>query len=360
MSSTFGKNIKITIFGESHSESIGVTIDGLPAGKKINMEKLFCFTSRRAPGTSEFTTARKEDDKPHFICGLINNTTCGSPLTALIMNKDTKAKDYAKIADLPRPSHADYTAHIKYNGYNDTRGGGHFSGRLTAPLCLAGGIIMQFLEDKNISIFSHIKQIYKFKDMAFDPVNPDISYYKSLAQKPFPVMDTESEKNMKSAITKAKSEGNSLGGIIECMITGLPVGVGEPMFDGLENKISQAVFAIPAVKGIEFGSGFDSALLTGKENNDEFYTEKGHIKTKTNNSGGINGGISNGMPIIFNTVIKPTPSIAITQNTVSLSQNKNEKLIIEGRHDPCIVPRALPCIESAAAISIYDLLLDLK
>ena len=360
MSSTFGKNIKISIFGQSHSEAIGVNIDGLPVGEKIDMQKLLKFTARRIPGKSEFSTTRKEDDLPKFICGLVNETTCGAPLTAIIENQNAKPKDYDKISDLPRPSHADYTAHIKYKGFNDIRGGGHFSGRLTAPLCLAGGIIMQFLEDYNIQIFSHIKQIYNIKDDSYNTINPDINLYKNITENEFPVINQNSAKLMKSEILKAKSLGNSLGGIIECMIIGLPVGVGEPMFDGLENKISQAIFAVPAVKGIEFGNGFDSVLLTGKENNDEFFIENNIVKTKTNNSGGINGGISNSMPIVFRVAIKPTPSIGTTQNTISLSKNKNTELIIEGRHDPCIVPRALPCIESAAAIAIYDLLLDLK
>ena len=360
MSSLFGQNIKISIFGQSHSKAIGVTIDGLPAGKKIDMEKLFSFMQRRAPGTSEFSTSRREEDKPHFLCGLIDDITCGAPLTAIILNNNVKSKDYEKIADLPRPSHADYTAHIKYKGFNDIRGGGHFSGRLTAPLCLVGGIIMQLLEEEGIEVFSHIKQIYNIKDDAFNSVNPDIALYKSASQNKFSVLNKDAENKMKNAIIKAKTEGNSLGGIIECMVTGLPVGVGEPMFEGIENKIAQAVFAVPAVKGIEFGNGFDSVLLTGKENNDEFYTKNDEIKTMTNNSGGINGGISNGMPIIFRIAIKPTPSIQIKQNTINLSKNENSQLQIVGRHDPCIVPRALPCIESAAAIAIYDLLLNLK
>ena len=250
MSSLFGQNIKISIFGQSHSKAIGVTIDGLPAGKKIDMEKLFSFMQRRAPGTSEFSTSRREEDKPHFLCGLIDDITCGAPLTAIILNNNVKSKDYEKIADLPRPSHADYTAHIKYKGFNDIRGGGHFSGRLTAPLCLVGGIIMQLLEEEGIEVFSHIKQIYNIKDDAFNSVNPDIALYKSASQNKFSVLNKDAENKMKNAIIKAKTEGNSLGGIIECMVTGLPVGVGEPMFEGIENKIAQAVFAVPAVKGI--------------------------------------------------------------------------------------------------------------
>lgn len=328
MSSTYGTNIKISVWGQSHSEAIGVTIDGLPAGIKIDTDKLKRFMARRAPGQSQYTTPRKETDEPHFLCGLVDGITCGAPLTAVIYNKDTRSGDYKNICDIPRPSHADFTAHIKYGGNQDVRGGGHFSGRLTAPLCIAGGICLQILEKEGILINAKISSIGG--------------------------VDTSTE-DMLAEIEKARADGDSVGGIIKCTVTGMPVGIGEPMFDGVENKISQAVFAIPAVKGIEFGNGFECAKMRGSENNDEFYMQDGKVKTRTNNHGGILGGITSSMPIVFNTAIKPTPSVGIEQNSISFSKNKNEKLIIKGRHDPCIAIRAVPCVEAACAIAIYDL-----
>ncbi len=328
MSSTYGTNIKISVWGQSHSEAIGVTIDGLPAGIKIDTDKLKRFMARRAPGQSQYTTPRKETDEPHFLCGLVDGITCGAPLTAVIYNKDTRSGDYKNICDIPRPSHADFTAHIKYGGNQDVRGGGHFSGRLTAPLCIAGGICLQILEKEDILINAEISSIGG--------------------------VDTSTE-DMLAEIEKARADGDSVGGIIKCTVTGMPVGIGEPMFDGVENKISQAVFAIPAVKGIEFGNGFECAKMRGSENNDEFYMQDGKVKTRTNNHGGILGGITSSMPIVFNTAIKPTPSVGIEQNSISFSKNKNEKLIIKGRHDPCIAIRAVPCVEAACAIAIYDL-----
>ncbi len=328
MSSTYGTNIKISLWGQSHSEAIGVTIDGLPAGIKIDTDKLKRFMARRAPGQSKYTTLRKETDEPHFLCGLVDGITCGAPLTAVIYNKDTRSGDYKNICDIPRPSHADFTAHIKYGGNQDVRGGGHFSGRLTAPLCIAGGICLQILEKEGILINAEISSIGG--------------------------VDTSTE-DMLAEIEKARADGDSVGGIIKCTVTGMPVGIGEPMFDGVENKISQAVFAIPAVKGIEFGNGFECAKMRGSENNDEFYMQDGKVKTRTNNHGGILGGITSSMPIVFNTAIKPTPSVGIEQNSISFSKNKSEKLIIKGRHDPCIAIRAVPCVEAACAIAIYDL-----
>ncbi len=326
MSSTYGNKIKISIFGQSHSEAIGVTIDGLPAGFSIDMEKLQVFMNRRAPGQSKYTTSRKEADVPAFLSGLVDGVTCGAPLTAIIRNTNTRSSDYDNIRDIPRPGHADFTAHVKYGGFEDVSGGGHFSGRLTAPLCVAGGICKQLLEKQGIEITASISEIG------------------GNAEEPF------------SAIEEAGSRGDSVGGIIECVVTGLPAGIGEPMFDGLENRIAQAVFAVPAVKGIEFGRGFEAGRICGSENNDEFYYDGGEVKTRTNHHGGILGGISSGMPVVFKTAIKPTPSIAIEQNSISYSRKENAVLAVRGRHDPCIVPRALPCIEAAAAIAVYDLM----
>lgn len=353
MSSIIGKNLKISIFGQSHSEGIGVVIDGLPAGHEIDMEKLSSFLKRRAPGNSSFATPRREGDTPHFVSGLFNGKTCGAPLCAVIENKNTRSKDYDNLKITPRPGHADFTAEIKYEGFQDHTGGGHFSGRLTAPLCVAGGIAKQILEKKGIKITAHIKSIKDIEDDSFDFRN-----IKTPESDTFSVLNAEKGQKMLSLIEKVKGEGDSVGGVIECAIEGVSQGVGEPMFDGIENKISQITFGIPAVKGIEFGLGFASTLLKGSENNDAFYVSDGSVLTKTNNSGGILGGISNGMPIIFKVAIKPTPSISKEQESVNITTMQNENVTVSGRHDPCIVPRAVPCVEAAAAIAILDLLLN--
>ena len=326
MSSTYGNKVKISIFGQSHSEAIGVTIDGLPAGFAIDMAELQRFMNRRAPGQSRYTTPRKEADRPEFLSGLVGNVTCGAPLAAIIRNTNTRSGDYDNIRDIPRPGHADFTAHVKYNGYEDVSGGGHFSGRLTAPLCVAGGIIKQILAADGITVEASVAEIG------------------GNAEEPF------------SAVESAAARGDSVGGIISCTITGLPPGIGDPMFDGLENRIAQAVFGIPAVKGIEFGRGFEAAGLCGSENNDEFYYDGGQVKTRTNNHGGILGGISSGMPVTFRVAVKPTPSISIEQRSISYAKGEDAVLKVKGRHDPCIVPRAVPCVEAAAAIAVYDLM----
>lgn len=326
MSSTYGNKVKISIFGQSHSEAIGVTIDGLPAGIAIDMEELQRFMNRRAPGQSRYTTPRKEADRPEFLSGLVGNVTCGAPLSAVIRNTNTRSGDYDNIRDIPRPGHADFTAHVKYKGYEDVSGGGHFSGRLTAPLCIAGGIIKQILAADGITVEASIAEIG------------------GNAEDPF------------AAVEEARARGDSVGGIISCTVRGLPPGIGEPMFDGLENRIAQAVFGIPAVKGIEFGRGFEAARLCGSENNDEFYYDGDQVKTRTNNHGGILGGISSGMPVTFRVAVKPTPSISIEQRSISYSKGEDAVLAVKGRHDPCIVPRAVPCVEAAAAIAVYDLM----
>ena len=326
MSSVYGNYIKVSIFGQSHSAAIGVVLDGIPAGYAIDMEELQNFMNRRAPGQNQYTTSRKEADQPEFLAGLVGNVTCGAPICAIIRNTNTRSGDYENIRDIPRPGHADYTAHVKYGGHEDVSGGGHFSGRLTAPLCIAGGIIKQILAKDGIEIDAEIREI---GGNAFDPW---------------------------AAIDAAKEAGDSVGGIIGCTIAGLPVGIGGPMFDGVENRVAQAVFSIPAVKGIEFGRGFDAARIRGSENNDEFYFDGDTVKTRTNNHGGILGGITSGMPVTFNVAIKPTPSISIEQDSISYSKGENAKLAVKGRHDPCIVSRAVPCVEAAAAIAIYDLI----
>jgi len=358
MSNTFGSNIKITIFGQSHSQAIGVVIDGLPAGIAIDFAELQAFLQRRMPGQDKYTTSRKEADEPEFISGIVDGVTCGAPVTAIIRNTDIRSSDYENIRDIPRPSHADFTALVKYGETHDIRGGGAFSGRMTAPLCIAGGICLQLLEREGISIAAHITRIGNVVAEDFNPVNVGKSEFKALKTAVFPVSDKAAAEKMLSAIEEASLTGDSLGGIIECAAIGLPAGVGDPMFDGMENRIAHIIFGIPAVKGIEFGNGFEAAGLKGSENNDAFVTShgatKGDVKTRTNNHGGILGGITSGMPLIFRTAIKPTPSISIEQDSVSLSRMEPVKLKVEGRHDPCIVPRAVPCIEAAAAIAIYD------
>lgn len=349
MSSSYGKDMRITIFGQSHSPAIGVTIEGIPAGQEIDFNELAVFLDRRAPGRNEFSTARREADKPEFISGIKGNVTCGTPLTAIIRNTDTRSQDYEELVRIPRPGHADYTANVKYGGAQDYAGGGHFSGRMTAPLCVAGGIFMQFLRREGIEIISCIKSIGSISD--------ENELTVSTAGKEFPAVSDDAGEKMRALIAAAKAEGDSVGGVIECKVIGVPAGLGDPMFDGIENRIAQAVFGIPAVKGIEFGIGFAAAKLRGSENNDCFEMKENKVVTKTNNCGGILGGITDGMPVVFRAAIKPTPSVAKEQRTLNFVTGEQEILRVGGRHDPCIVPRAVPCIESAAAIAVYDALL---
>ena len=352
MSYSLGNKLKITVFGQSHSDFIGVTIDGLPYGYKPNTELINEYLQRRS-GLNDLSTCRREKDEVKFISGLLDGKTCGAPLTSIIENQDVKSKDYSKLKAVPRPSHADYVANVKYLSNYDYRGGGQFSGRMTTPLCIAGAIAIDLLSQQGITIKARIKSIKNVEDGLVSLTNEEPF---TTADKFFPTIDEGKAEKMKEVILEAKSQGDSVGGKIECFIYGMPIGVGEPNFDSLESKISSYVFSIPAVKGIEFGNGFDATYLYGSENNDDFYFDNDIVKTKTNNSGGINGGISNGMPIVFTTAIKPTPSIYKEQNSVNLNTKSNETLIIEGRHDPCIVPRALPVIECMTALAIYDLI----
>ena len=360
MSSVFGKNIRISIFGQSHSPAIGTVIDGLPSGKRIDLERLGKFMARRAPGRNEYSTARREPDVPEILSGVKNGLLCGAPLAAVIRNTDTDPSAYSDTADRPRPGHADFTAHMKHSEAHDFSGGGHFSGRLTAPLCIAGGIIIQLLEEEGIDVGAHISEIAGIPDEPFDPVSISSEDLDRVRKSPFPVMESGAGDLMRAAIMTAGQAGDSVGGIIECAVLGLPPGIGEPMFEGLENMIAAALFAVPAVKGVEFGSGFAGSRSKGSENNDPFICSGGKIKTRRNSHGGILGGISTGMPVIFRAAVKPTPSIALEQDTISFSKMENVRLSIRGRHDPCIVPRAVPCVEAAAAIAVYDLLLSSK
>ena len=387
MSSSYGNNIRLTIFGQSHSPAIGMTLEGIPAGKKIDFEKLNDFMKRRAPGNNAYSTPRKEADLPEFLSGVVGNVTCGTPITAIIRNTNTRSQDYNILKDVPRPGHADYTGFVKYGPDRDYTGGGHFSGRLTAPLCIAGGIIKQFLEEEGVYICSRIASIGGIEDEGdlVDYVQKSVltgscrnsnsnetksesTFCKAAglnfgnpgAEGDFPTISAEQGEKMKAFIAEKKAEGDSVGGIIECAVFGMPAGVGDPMFDGMENRIAQIVFGIPAVKGLEFGNGFEAAKLTGSQNNDPFYLENGQVRTKTNNCGGILGGITNGMPLIFRAAFKPTPSIAKEQDSVNLNTMEETKFVVPGRHDPCIVPRAVPCIEAAAAVAVYDAIRDAK
>ena len=353
MSSTYGENLKLSIFGQSHGAAIGMTLDGIPAGLPVDLDKLQTFLNRRAPGQNDWSTPRKEEDRPDFLAGLVDGFTCGAPIAAVIPNRNTRSGDYADLRDCPRPGHADFTAQIKYGGFQDAAGGGHFSGRLTAPLCIAGGLCKQWLEEMGIQIGAHILAIGECGDNYFDPMDPEIETVSA----DFPVLNPESGANMQALIANAKAAGDSIGGIIECAVTGLPAGIGEPMFGGVESRIAQIVYGIPAVKGVEFGIGFDCACVPGSQSNDGFAIVDGKIVTQTNNAGGILGGITNGMPLIFCAAIKATPSIACPQRSISLRALKERTLSVKGRHDPCIVPRAVPVIEAAAAIAIYDMIL---
>ncbi len=361
MSSTFGKNIKISVSGESHADAIGVIADGFPAGFPINMDALSAFLKRRAPGQNRFSTPRKEGDVPEFLSGLLENVTTGAPVMAIIRNTNTRSKDYDALRDIPRPGHADFAAEVKYGGFQDVRGGGHFSGRLTAPLCIAGGIALQMLKEKGIEIFAHIRCIHGEEGAPPSYTPDEIPALRTIAEKDFPVWDDAAGMRMQAEIDKARLELDSVGGVIEVAAIGLPAGIGAPMFDRLEGKIAAAVFGVPAVRGIEFGSGFAAATLLGSENNDAFYYDTdGTVKTRTNHAGGTLGGISTGMPLVYRVAIKPTPSIAKTQESISLSKKTGATLSVEGRHDPSIVPRAVPVLEAVTALALLDALLDME
>lgn len=358
MGSTYGTHLKFTIFGQSHSPAIGVTIEGIPAGSVIDMDALQDFLSRRAPGNSPLSTPRKEADIPQFLSGLVGNTTCGAPLTAIIPNTNTRPVDYDALREHPRPGHADYTAQMKWGGFQDVSGGGHFSGRLTAPMCIVGGICQQLLEREGITVAAHIHSVGTVQDRSIDPVGVTARVLRDLRSARLPVFDKSTASSMEAEILRAKAAGDSIGGVIECCAVGLPAGLGDPMFGGMENRISQIIFGIPAVRGIEFGTGFAAAAMLGSQHNDAYYYDGISVKTKTNHHGGILGGITSAMPLIFRVAIKPTPSIGIPQETVSLSKKEDYTLTIQGRHDPCIVPRAVPCVEAAAAAAIYDAYLE--
>ena len=365
----FGRNIDIRIYGASHADRIGVLVKGIEAGKPVDMEKLRAFLERRAPGKNSWSTVRQEDDVPEFLSGIEDGRTTGDVIEAVIINKAARPSDYRcggsglcadaatassaadpadypEAAPVPRPSHADYPAWVRYGQIES--GGGHFSGRMTAPLCIAGGLFIQWLDEIGIRICAHISGIGNIMD--------DEMGEGDTVEAEFPTVSSSKGDEMKQHISRVKCRGDSIGGIIECKAFGLPAGIGEPLFGSLEGMIAQSIFAVPAVKGIEFGRGFESAEITGSENNDAFRIKEGKVVTATNNHGGILGGMSSGMPLVVRVAIKPTPSICREQDSVDLIEMKNTKVRIEGRHDPCIVPRAVPCVEAAVAIALYDAL----
>lgn len=356
MSSTYGEKIKISVFGESHGGGIGVVIDGLPSGEKIDFDRVLAQMARRAPGRDKTATPRKESDLPKILSGMLENSLTGAPLCAVIENTNTKSGDYKSIMSCPRPGHSDYTAFVKYGGANDVRGGGHFSGRLTAPIVFAGAICRQLLERRGIKIAAHIQSIGGVEDAPFNPVEIDGGLIDELNNSSFALIDKGAEEKMRAVVEDARMSLDSVGGVIECAVTGIDAGLGEPMFDGVEGVIAKAVFGIPAVKGIEFGRGFELASMRGSQSNDAFFYKDGRVVTATNNCGGILGGITNGMPVIFRAAIKPTPSIAQKQSTVDLQKKENASLEIKGRHDPCIVPRAVPVIEAITAVALINLM----
>lgn len=349
MSSSYGENLLLTIFGQSHSPAVGMTLQGIPAGQTIDLNALQRFLDRRAPGKNAWSTPRREADVPQWLSGLRGNVTCGTPITAILPNANTRPADYETLSRVPRPGHADYTASVKYFGAQDSSGGGHFSGRLTAPLCAAGGICRQLLEREGVCIWARVRSIGSVTD--------DSPFTSPTDALPFPALSPEKAEEMKAAIAAAHAQGDSLGGVIECVALNLPAGLGDPMFGGMENRIAALAFGVPAVKGIEFGLGFESARLFGSQVNDPFVLKDGRVQTESNHCGGILGGITNGMPLVFRVAIKPTPSIARPQQSINLHTLEPETLSVPGRHDPCIVPRAVPCIEAVAALALYDALL---
>lgn len=356
MSSLFKGGISVSVFGESHGKGIGAVMDGLPAGEPLDLDRIYAFMARRAAKKDGTSTLRLEKDIPEILSGFYEGKTTGTPLSAVIFNGEQHSADYGNISHIARPAHADFTGYLRYNGANDPRGGGHFSGRLTAPLVFAGAVCAQILERRGITTGAHILSIKDVRDVGFDPMNVSAEQLEAVKSRSFPVISDSAEEQMRSVILSARDSLDSVGGIVECAAVGMPAGVGSPMMDGLENVISRLVFAIPAVKGIEFGEGFGCTQLFGSENNDEYAIVDGKIVTLTNAHGGILGGISSGMPIVFRTAFKPTPSISRPQKSVDFKDMTKQELVIKGRHDPCVVPRAVPCVEAALNIALVSAL----
>lgn len=360
MSGIFGMNIKMSIYGESHGKAVGVVLDGLPPGIALDEEAIAREMARRAPGQSALTTARKEKDAVEIQSGFFNGYTTGTPLCARIVNSDQHSKDYSILKDKMRPGHGDYAGYVRYQGYNDYRGGGHFSARLTAPLVFAGAVAKQALAQYGITIGAHILRIHDIVEPNFNPLGESEAALKAIDGKSFPVINDAIGEQMQSCILTAKGALNSVGGVIEAMAINLPAGLGAPYFDSVESHLSQMLFSVPAVKGIEFGDGFGFAQLTGAEANDQMHYEEGRVRCYTNHNGGITGGLTNGMPLVFRVAMKPTASISREQKTVSMAEHSDTTLTVVGRHDPCIVQRAVPVIEAVTAWTLWDLLIEAK
>lgn len=356
MSSIWGRNITISLFGESHGESIGVVLDGIPSGIPLDLSEIQQFMDRRAPGKDIFSTPRKEADLVKIQSGFYQGKTTGTPLCGMIFNTDTRSKDYT---DMPlRPSHADYTGTMRYRGFQDPRGSGHFSGRITAPLVFAGAVAKQILKQYDIFVGAHISSIASQNDRRFEPVHLSVEELLSPGQKNFPVLDNSVEGKMKQLIDQARMDQDSVGGLIECAVVGMPAGIGSPMFGGIENVLASIIWGIPGIRGLEFGSGFSASQMRGSQHNDPYTVENGVLSTQSNHHGGIIGGISSGMPILLQVAFKPTASIAQPQQSVNLSDLSPAVLEVRGRHDPCIVVRAVPCVEAGVAIGILDCFLE--
>lgn len=358
MSSTIGTAVKLSLFGESHGEAVGALLEGLPAGIEINEEKLLAFMKRRQGGNSPYTTPRKEADIPRFLSGVYEGKTGGTPIAVVIESQNKRSGDYQ--LDLPRPSHADYAARMRFGETVDLRGGGHFSARLTAALCAVGYLCIEALEKEGVYIGSHLCSVGAITDTRFDPVNVSREDFLRVLDRDFPTVNESAGEQMKSEISTASQNGDSVGGTVECAVIGLGAGYGTPLFDGIENKLSAALFALGGVRGIDFGCGFEAASMRGSAHNDAFRMKDGSIVTETNRHAGILGGMSSGMPIIFRLAFKPTASIVLPQQTVSLSKHENTVLELRGRHDPCIAVRALPCVEALTAITLADIVFGQK
>ena len=355
---TLGHKLRVTVFGQSHAPAIGCVVEGLPAGFAPDMDRLAAFLARRAPGRTAWSTPRQESDAPEILSGLVEGRTCGAPVCAVIRNGDQRSRDYEGLRRTPRPSHADYTAWVKYGESYDIRGGGQFSGRLTAPLCFAGALALQLLEERGVTVAAHIGQIGGVYDEAPDFAAVDRETLKALLARPFPVFREDAGVAMRQEIERARMDADSVGGLVRCFAVGLPAGVGEPMFEGVENRLAGALFGIPAVRGVSFGDGFAAAGMRGSEHNDPFVTDGTTVSTRTNHAGGVLGGITTGMPLVVNVAFKPTASIPREQDTVDLKTMKNTRLTIHGRHDPCIVPRAVPVVEAVTALTLLDMMLE--
>lgn len=367
MPSSFGNTLRVTVFGQSHSAGVGCVVEGLPSGFAVDQERIARFMARRAPGNAPWTTPRKEKDAVRILSGLNpDGRTCGAPLAAVIENTNTRSQDYGNIMGIPRPGHADFAAWAKWHGEQDIPGGGHFSGRLTGPLCIAGAICLQWLEQQGIRIAAHVDECAGVADEHFCALdNSPAAAERLRAQmdaladgREFPAIDKGAARRMTEAIMAARAQKDSVGGVVECVACGLPAGVGSPMFDGLENTIAYAVFGIPSVKGIEFGAGFAAAAMRGSQNNDPYEVREGACVPSTNNAGGILGGISTGAPLHFRCALKPISSIGIEQDSVDLERMEPAKLTVRGRHDATAVTRAVPVVEAVTACAVADALLS--